>query len=183
MSAPTSGPFAAAAPQAGGPVPLNKPLYGASFGQASKRYWKKYAAFKGRASRSEYWWAQLMVFLLVMIPTALVVLFSILGGISAANNAHSTVIGQDTNGNDVVVTTTDGVISTPYFWPLIIALLLLFLIVLATVIPSLSLSWRRMQDAGFPGAIALLSLVFLAIIPFVIAFFPSKPGGERFDTP
>jgi hypothetical protein len=37
-------------------VPLDKPLYGATFGQAISRFFKKYATFSGRASRSEYWW-------------------------------------------------------------------------------------------------------------------------------
>lgn len=31
-----------------------RPLYGATLGQAFGRFWKKYATFSGRASRSEY---------------------------------------------------------------------------------------------------------------------------------
>lgn len=37
-------------------VPLDKPYYGCSFPEAFLRFWKKYAVFSGRASRSEYWW-------------------------------------------------------------------------------------------------------------------------------
>jgi uncharacterized membrane protein YhaH (DUF805 family) len=48
--------------------PLSAPLYGASFGEAFARFWKKYATFSGRASRSEYWWVQL-VFAIVYILT------------------------------------------------------------------------------------------------------------------
>lgn len=43
--------------------PLSQPLYGASFGQAVTRFFKKYARFSGYASRSEYWWAQLAQFI------------------------------------------------------------------------------------------------------------------------
>ena len=39
---------------------LSQPLYGASIGQAITRFFKKYATFSGRASRSEYWWVYLM---------------------------------------------------------------------------------------------------------------------------
>lgn len=34
-----------------------------TFGQAIIAFWKNYANFKGRASRSEYWWAILFVVL------------------------------------------------------------------------------------------------------------------------
>lgn len=37
-------------------VPLELPYYGAPPLEAIKRFWKKYAVFTGRASRSEYWW-------------------------------------------------------------------------------------------------------------------------------
>lgn len=38
------------------PTPLEQPLYGAGAGEAFGRFWRKYAVFSGRASRSEYWW-------------------------------------------------------------------------------------------------------------------------------
>ncbi|WP_272865475.1 DUF805 domain-containing protein [Mycobacteroides abscessus] len=36
------------------------PLYGATFGQAITRFFRSYARFSGRASRSEYWWVMLL---------------------------------------------------------------------------------------------------------------------------
>jgi len=36
--------------------PAVAPLRGASFGQAVQRFFGKYAQFRGRASRSEFWW-------------------------------------------------------------------------------------------------------------------------------
>ncbi|MFD0704728.1 DUF805 domain-containing protein [Alloscardovia venturai] len=37
--------------------PLNQPYYGVHAGAAIRRFFKKYATFNGRASRSEFWWA------------------------------------------------------------------------------------------------------------------------------
>lgn len=45
---------------------LVAPLRGASLGQAVERFWRKYATFRGRASRSEYWYAILGNLLVVM---------------------------------------------------------------------------------------------------------------------
>ncbi|MGV0585006.1 DUF805 domain-containing protein [Mycobacteroides chelonae] len=41
------------------PRDLRLPLYGATFGQAISRFFRSYARFSGRASRSEYWWVML----------------------------------------------------------------------------------------------------------------------------
>lgn len=47
-----------------GEPPLNAPWYGIDFVSACKRFFVKYAVFSGRASRGEYWWPVLMVFLI-----------------------------------------------------------------------------------------------------------------------
>ncbi len=39
-----------------GGVALRDPRYGAPFGEAVRRFWRKYTVFTGRASRSEFWW-------------------------------------------------------------------------------------------------------------------------------
>lgn len=49
-------------------APLNMPLYGASPKEAIVRFFKKYANFSDRASRSEYWWSYLF---LVVVSVAL----------------------------------------------------------------------------------------------------------------
>jgi len=46
----------------GGEPPLWAPYYGAPFPAAVKRFFKKYATFSGRASRSEFWWWALVSF-------------------------------------------------------------------------------------------------------------------------
>jgi uncharacterized membrane protein YhaH (DUF805 family) len=47
--------------------PLFLPKRGASFGEAVQRFFKKYAVFKGRASRSEYWWYALFSFIVGVV--------------------------------------------------------------------------------------------------------------------
>ncbi len=37
-------------------APLDRPLYGASWGSANARFFGNYSIFRGRASPSEYWW-------------------------------------------------------------------------------------------------------------------------------
>lgn len=51
------------------PGGLDQPLRGASIGQAFVRFWKKYATFSGRASRSEYWWFVLVSFVVSVVIT------------------------------------------------------------------------------------------------------------------
>lgn len=57
------------------PPPNNDPLFlpkrGCSFGEAIQRFFKKYAVFKGRASRSEYWWYALFAFVVGVVLDSL----------------------------------------------------------------------------------------------------------------
>lgn len=70
-----------------GEVTLSQPLRGASPRDAIVRFFKKYATFEGRASRSEFWWPWLFSF---VVNTAINVILgadstagSIIGGIFA----------------------------------------------------------------------------------------------------
>lgn len=51
-------------------IPLSQPLRAASVADAYVRFWKKYATFSGRASRTEVLWPML-VNLLVLVVAAL----------------------------------------------------------------------------------------------------------------
>jgi len=64
-------------------APLDKPLYGASFGQAIQRFFQKYAIFSGRASRSEYWWMALFNFIIAIVLAIISSLSTILYAILA----------------------------------------------------------------------------------------------------
>lgn len=139
-------------------APLNQPLYGASFPQAIKRFFKKYARFSGYASRSEFWWATLFLVLLSFIP-------SILLSIGAA--ASPVAPYEETSATSNVFLILGG-----------LAFLLLWAF---TIIPSLAVTWRRLHDAGYSGAFYFISLIpwLGSLILFILLVMPSKPNSRR----
>lgn len=111
-------------------APLDQPAYNCTIGEAFIRFWKKYATFKGRASRGEFWWWVLCTFI---IQIAFAVIFAVLGAIIDSNTA---------NGMKSFVNT---------IWAL------------ATIVPSLALSVRRLHDTNKAGT----TLVILYAIDFI----------------
>ena len=111
-------------------APLDQPAYNCTIGEAFIRFWKKYATFKGRASRGEFWWWVLCTFI---IQIAFAVIFAVLGAIIDSNTA---------NGMQSFVNT---------IWAL------------ATIVPSLALSVRRLHDTNKAGTM----LVILYAIDFI----------------
>ena len=136
-------------------VPLSQPLYGATFGQAVRRFFAKYATASGRASRSEYWWAVLAIALIQLVFT---VLYFAAGGSSPA--ADGTV---QLTPIAIVVISIWGVFS------------------LAVIIPTIALTVRRLHDGNFSGWFYLLTLIGLSIVVFIFTLLPSNPAGARFD--
>ncbi|GAA1349129.1 hypothetical protein GCM10009636_05500 [Arthrobacter koreensis] len=145
------------APSQPGATDLSQPLYGAGIGDAVKRFFKKYATFSGRASRSEYWWWTLVN----------AVVLTVLGiwTITAAVGSVNTVTGE--------------LEGTSFLFPYA----LIGLWGLATLVPGIALTVRRLHDGGFTGWLFLLALVpglgGLALL--VLALMPSKPEGARYD--
>ncbi|GAA0034176.1 DUF805 domain-containing protein [Brevibacterium metallidurans] len=153
------------------PDDLSRPLYGASFGQAVRRFFKKFSVFTGRASRSEYWWVVLFQALIMLVPG---ILYSI--------------------GLSMVTATVASTSYSPYSTPAadpspggaalaMIGGILLLIIALAFLVPTLALTWRRLHDANLAGPFFFLSLIpFVGgIILLVLTLMPSKPEGRRFD--
>lgn len=150
----TSAPVAA---PAHGEVPLDQPLYGASFGQAIKRFFKKYATFSGRASRSEYWWVQLFNAIIVGVLYAV---------------ATAMMVGSINPNTGEVTSAAFGV-----------PMLILGLYGLAVIVPSIAITVRRLHDANFSGFFYFLVFGFgiggLALL--IMNLLPSAPEGARFD--
>ncbi|MEY9952463.1 DUF805 domain-containing protein [Leifsonia sp. EB34] len=141
-------------PQTPASAPLDQPLYGASFGEAIRRFFKKYSDFTGRASRSEFWWWYLFA---VVIAIVFSILIATLGTVGNGGRGYG-----------------------PIGWILIVAYIVW---VVAILVPSIALIWRRLHDANLPGP-----FFFLGFIPFVggiillvLYLLPSKPEGARFD--
>lgn len=151
---------------ASGEPPLWAPRYGASFGQALGRFFRKYATFSGRASRSEFWWASLVVAggWIVLTTIAFVYRFSTI--------TYTTV---DLSGTEYRVTNA----PSPVFFVL---LALPAIWALVTIVPSLALGWRRLHDANLPGALWIIA-VFVGIVGIVFGLLPSNPEGARYDRP
>jgi len=140
-------------------TPLSAPLYGATFGQAISRFFKKYATFSGRASRSEFWWFFLFNFIVA----------GVLNGIAAAAGAAGATF------SDLGVYQPG-----PAYWLVAIPY---WLWLLATFVPWLALSWRRLHDTNKSGGFWFLGLIpFVGpIIVLVLMALDSDPAGARFD--
>lgn len=131
--------------------PLNKPLYNATMKQAVVRWFKKMFNFKGYASRSEYWWVALFIFLVMIVPSGL----SNIGSSSDAS-MMAALIG--------------GIFSIIY------GILSLFMF-----ISTLGLTWRRLHDAGFSGAWFFISLIPIIgwIIFLILTILPTNPAKHQ----
>ncbi|GEK79988.1 DUF805 domain-containing protein [Agrococcus baldri] len=149
--------------------PVGQPLPGASFGLAVKRFFQGYVAFSGRASRSEFWWAYLFLSLVTLVPVALMMLamFGMFAGMIAAAAAadEAALLAAVTAGTGGVMLLSG----------------LVLVVALPLLLPTYAVMWRRLQDGGFHGAWALLSLAGLAIVPTIMCILPARPEGIRFD--
>ncbi|MBM7412605.1 uncharacterized membrane protein YhaH (DUF805 family) [Clavibacter michiganensis] len=135
---------------------LELPLYGASWQEAMRRFFLKYATFRGRASRSEFWWWALTGF---VVSSALRTLSSL--------NADS----RESLGSFDAVTIIDP-------WSAVLSVLQL-----AVFIPSLAVSWRRLHDVDRSGAWTFINFIPVlgTIVYVVMTAGRSRPGGARFD--
>jgi uncharacterized membrane protein YhaH (DUF805 family) len=146
-------------PASSNAVPLSAPLYGASFSDAVGRYWRKYAIFSGRASRSEFWWWALAQFIVVAILLAIYV-----PSLLAARTGGS---GIRIDVGIIIVIVIGGI------WGLV------------NIVPGIALTWRRLHDANLSGLFWLLSFIpsLGGLIILVLTLLPSNPEGARFDAP
>lgn len=146
--------------------PEDESVTGISFSGAIQRFFQKYNKFSGYASRSEYWWAQLFVFLLYLIPVGIF----IIGAVQLENSTYSAT--GEVNSLENIDT---------LFNYLTILVILFLAIFFATVVPMLAITWRRLHDAGFSGLWYLLALIpqvgWLALA--VMTLLPSKPEARR----
>ncbi len=161
----SSGPFAPQASDAS--TPLDQPYYGISFWPGYTRFWRKYATFSGRASKSEFWWAYLGN---GIIGAVLGVLY-IIGVAVAAGSASVDDSGSLNAGTGAGIGF------------LIFAGILWAVFGLAVIVPTFAILWRRLHDANLVGPLALLTLVpsVGGLWGLAIGFLPTSPAGARFD--
>ena len=142
-----------------GEIPLSAPYYGASLGVAFSRFWRKYATFSGRASRSEFWWWYL-------IGTVVAVIFYAIGGLAGGVYGPANGSGALTLGPGYGIYETLSLV-----WGL------------ATIVPTLALTWRRLHDSDHSGGFFFLFLIPLVGDIILLVFFltGARPAGARFD--
>ena len=138
--------------------PLDQPLYDATLPQAVGRFFKKYATFSGRASRSEFWWVYLFIFVTYFIGGAGI---GILGTLTRTAGA-----ANDDPGPGALI------FGVP-----------LTLFILAIIVPAIALHVRRLHDVNFSGLLYLIVFVpYLGgFVLLILAILPSNPAGARYD--
>ena len=135
--------------------PLDWPYYGIGFVPAVKRAFQKYATFTGRASRGEYWWW------ILGYSIIFVVLYALTLGLGLANAAQTGKFGAA---------------GIPFA-------ILTVIFVLATIIPNISITIRRLHDAGYSGWFLLFNIVGLGIITTILCILPTSPNAAQYGPP
>lgn len=122
---------------------------------AYKKFWTRYADFSGRSSRSDYWWVVLCNFL-ITLPFSLIALFGFLIPLfSEIYYAGLYDYEPDLSGAMAGAG---------------LAVFIMFLLTiygLATIVPHLAITVRRLRDAGFHW-----SFIFLGVGPTIASFIP-----------
>jgi uncharacterized membrane protein YhaH (DUF805 family) len=131
-----------------------------SFSEAIKTCFLKYAEFRGRASRPEFWWFALLYYLVIFVPiVSLIAVDSVGRGDQPWDEADMNVAG-------VVFGIVIGVA------------------VLALLIPYLAVGTRRLHDTGKPGWWWFITLVpFGSIILIVFWAIEGDKGSNQYGPP
>lgn len=151
---------------ASGAPPLWAPWYGIGFLDASIRFFRKYARFDGRASRSEYWYwvlANAIVSVVLIGAFYAILIATIVGGSSV--DAYGRSVGDAA--------------PSPFAF-VFLGLYLLWWF--ATLVPNIALGWRRVHDAGLPGPVWLVG-TFVSVAGIVLGCLASNPVGAQYDRP
>lgn len=129
--------------------------------QAVKSGFSKYATFRGRATRSEFWWFYLFLIIVGFV-------------LSIADNALGWQLGTSTMTiNDTLYDVPGAGVLSSFFS-------------LATLLPFLAVGARRLHDAGHSGLWliwgALLTPLCLVGVIILIVFFcqKSEPGDTKY---
>ena len=121
---------------------------------AYKNFFKNYAEFTGRSSRSDYWWVWLGNFIL-SIPFWIIYFYTVF--LSAVMDSVSDSASEAT------------------FMVLGLVVIIYAIFYLAILVPTLALSVRRLRDAGFHWAFIFLRFVPMGGIALLILFaMPTK---------
>lgn len=125
-----------------------------SFGQAIRTCFRRYAGFSGRASRPEYWWFFLFLFLGTIVAGILDGLLFGAADVSATYGDGAAGVSAGSNGPVGLVFS------------------------LGTLLPGLAAGWRRMHDTGRSGLYLLYPLIVMAGLGTFGALMGALPGPD-----
>lgn len=134
---------------------------GCSMGTAIRNYFKYYATFNGRSSRSEYWFVTLFMNL-ITIPLMILMAFAAANSTRMKYDYYTGSYYYTENDNAVIVCSVLGIFFC--IWGLV------------NFLPSLGLCIRRLHDCGKSGWFFLLSFIpFLGFIVFIFTLLETEP--------
>ena len=123
--------------------------------EAYKKFWKGYVDFKGRSTRSDYWFVYLVN---VLITFAYFLLQAVFGGLVAVTESSFLAV-----------------IS-------LILLLIFFAYGIAAFLPSIALTVRRLRDAGYNWPYIFIPLIpFVGIFIFIFLLCQPTKVDEPFN--
>jgi len=133
-----------------------------TFGKAIANGFKKYASWKGRANRAEFWWWQLFI---VIVTTPFNIIYNV-----TSQRALEAAMASGNQGAFLAA------LFGPTYWLLVLVSLIFFL-------PSLAVLIRRLHDLDRSGGWFWIILVPFAgsIVLLVFSLLPGTPGKNRFD--
>ncbi|MFJ3385872.1 MULTISPECIES: DUF805 domain-containing protein [unclassified Curtobacterium] len=152
-----------------GVPPLWAPWYGAGIGDAIGRFFRKYARFDGRASRSEFWWWFLTNAIIAALLGAVVAIIV-------------TTTGTREWSTDVYGRTTSQLHTESIWW--LVPIWIWAAWFLGTAVGNIALMVRRLHDVNLSGFFAFFFVNTLGwIVLWVMAMLSPNPNGQRFDRP
>lgn len=133
----------------------------ATFKEAVVLFFQKYSQNTGYASRKEYWWVQLSLFIVYSILLTWLII-----GLNVASESWN---WKTDPFSDLF----------PYY--VVAAIVIIVTFFLIAILPQVSLSFRRLHDAGFSGGWFYLNLIpFIGPFVFtILTMMPSKPEKRK----
>lgn len=148
-----------------------------TFGAAIASVFRKYAIFRGRATRSEYWWFMLFTYIWSFV-VQMIVMIVMLPSLSSISGTLAKQTTNQLSSSDVVAFETRLIQAMlPAYAVMLVLLLPLFL-------PSFAVLVRRLQDTNRSGWMVLIVLVPLvgSIVLLVFTLLPSYPRNNPWGT-
>lgn len=173
-----------------GEVPQNLPWYGIDFLNAIKRFFTKYATFSGRASRSEFWWAYLMLFVVNLLFTWLgeaASFFNTLGSIWSLAVLIPTLAVSARRLHDSNLSAAW--LFLPYGLSVVGAIVMVIgvfsgvLGAASQLSTSATISTASLASMGVGALIGAIMILAGVISLIVLMVRQSNPEGARFDAP